>query len=259
MATERFGRAGLLDLILFKAYAELKSESSRYYLSVFWWALEPILALGVYYVIFGLLIARDYPDFVPFLLIGLAGWQWFEHTSLHAMSTIYQGGGLMNKVNIPKVYFPAVYLCVDTVKFLFVLTLVLVFLWVYGMLPNLAYFALPVVLAVEFILIAGTAFLLAALMPFVPDMKYLVQTIFRLAFFGSGVIIPLSRIPEEYRQILEYNPMVHLLDSYREILMFQNWPDWQALFFVALLGGGLLVIALAVISRFEYAYPRYVR
>lgn len=250
-------RMNLVDLVLFKAYAELRAEASRYYLSMLWWVFEPVLALGVYYVVFGLLIARDFPDYVPYLLIGIAGWQWFERSLLHSMTAIYGGGYIMNQVNLPKVFFPAVYLCVDSIKFSFVISLVLVFLWTYGMLPNVAYVALPLVLLVEFVFIAGMSFLLAALMPFIPDMKYLVETVVRLAFFASGVLIPIPLIPQQYRFIIDVNPMAQVLEAYRGILMYGQWPDWQALAWVSALGLALLGGAVYLIHRLEQVYPRY--
>ena len=246
----------LLDLVLFKAQSELRAEASRYYLTILWWVLEPILAMGVYYLVFGLLIIRNVPDYAPFLLIGIVGWQWFERSLLHAMTAIYRGGYLMNQVSIPKVFFPAVTLTVDTIKFLITLGLLLVFLWLYGFRPSLAYLGLPLLLLSQLLLIVACGNLLAAIMPFVPDLKYLVETLLRLAFFGSGILFSAQMVPERFQFVLDVNPMAILVSGYRAILMHGTAPDWTAVASVAVLSAFGIIGSVRLIRRFEQDYPR---
>jgi lipopolysaccharide transport system permease protein len=246
----------LANLVAFKAYAELRAEASRYFLSMLWWIFDPILSMLVYYVVFGVFLMRGGPEFVPFLLIGIVVWQWFERSASHGMASIYNNGYLMNLVRVPKVYFPAVTTAVDTIKFALVLVLLLIYLWSTGYGPSLAYLALPVVLAAEFLLLCGVAVLLASLLPLFPDMKYLVEVLLRLGFFASGILIPVSMVPEAYRDLYQLNPMVNLIGAYRDILMDGAWPDWRHLATVAMLGIGLLLVANALLRRFEYDYPR---
>lgn len=246
----------LVTLIAFKAYAELRAEASRYFLSILWWIFDPILSMFVYYLVFGLLLHRGGPDFVPFLLIGIVVWQWFERSALHGMSSIYYNGHLMNLIQVPKVYFPAVTTLVDTVKFGIVFLLLFLYLWASGFAPTLAYLALPLVMAVELLLLSGLALLLAGLMPLLPDLKYLAEVTLRLGFFASGILIPASLVPEQYRDLYQLNPMVNLIEAYRGILMHGDWPDWPRLVAVAIVGAALLLLAGLLIRRFEYDYPR---
>lgn len=249
-------KASLPRLVAFKAYAELRAEASRYFLSILWWVFDPILSMAVYYIIFGLLLSRGGPDYIPFLLIGIVTWQWFERSALHGMTSIYSNGYLMNLIQIPKLYFPAVTTAVDTVKFGIVFSLLLIYLWSYGFGPNLAYLALPVVMAIELLLLSGLALLLAGLMPIFPDLKYLIEVSLRLAFFGSGILFSADRIPEAYRDLFYLNPMVNLIDAYRAILMYGTWPDWESLASVFIIGALLLIVARALIQRLEFDYPR---
>jgi lipopolysaccharide transport system permease protein len=41
-----------LELILYRAYADLKAEAARGYLGVLWWIIEPLLYLGMFSVYF---------------------------------------------------------------------------------------------------------------------------------------------------------------------------------------------------------------
>ena len=37
-----------LELILYKAYADLRVEAARGYLGMLWWVLEPVLYMGAF-------------------------------------------------------------------------------------------------------------------------------------------------------------------------------------------------------------------
>ena len=67
-------RRHLLDLIFFSTYAELRAERSRSYLGLIWWVLEPAMMMAVFWLVFGVILKSDVPDYVPFLLIGFTVW-----------------------------------------------------------------------------------------------------------------------------------------------------------------------------------------
>lgn len=244
------------SLVAFKAYAELRAEASRYFLSIIWWVFDPILSMLVYYLVFGLLVQRGGPNFIPFLLVGIVVWQWLERSALHGMASINGNGALMNLIRIPKLFFPAVTTAVDTVKFGIVFSLLLLFLWAWGYPPSTAYLALPLLMLLELALLAGLALLLAAAMPLLPDLKYLAEVALRLGFFGSGILFSPDMVPAAYRDLYQLNPVVNLIEAYRDVLIHGAWPQWTSLTGAVLAALVLLAAGLALLRRFEYDYPR---
>jgi len=246
------------ELIWYKTWAGLRAEASQNYLSFLWWIFEPLLSMAVYYLVFGILIKRGTADFVPFLLIGLILWQWFANTIAHNMNSILGSRQLMTQVDLPKAVFPSVVACMDVIKFSCVFMLLLIFLWCYGFLPNSHYLALPVVLLIQFTLNLTFAYFVAALIPFFPDLRFLVQAVLQLVFFVSGVLFDGASIPEQYQPYFYLNPMANLLDSYRDILMFDRWPDWRSLgivFFFSFIG---LILSYALIAHYDRHYLRII-
>lgn len=246
------------ELILFKAYTGLRAEASRTYLSALWWVFEPILAMSVYYVVFGLLFQRGTEDYVPFLLIGLVSWQWFANSIKHGMTAIQGNGRLMTQVDLPKEVFPSIDLAMDAVKFAFVFVLLLGFLWIYGFDVGPAYLALPVVLAIEMVLVVTFTYLVSAIIPFLPDLKYLIDALLHLIFFLSGIFFSGTEVPDQYQAYFYLNPMANMIEAYREILMFGNWPDWMALLKVGVFAIMTLYVAQSLIRKFDHIYPRII-
>ncbi|WP_201097460.1 ABC transporter permease [Thiocystis minor] len=249
----------MIDLILYKTYADLRAEAAKTYINYLWWVIDPILSMLVFYLVFGLIFQRGGEGFVPFLLVGLVIWNWYKQTLSHAGNSILAGKGLMNQVHVPKLVFPTVTLLTDLTKFGFVFVLLLIFLWLSGDGIGRAYLALPLVLAVQLLFSVALAFLLAAVVPYLPDLKFLVENLLQLQFFASGVFFSTDDISERYQFWFYLNPMASLIHDYRNILLHNEWPAWGRLSFIALLSLALLTLVVKLIQRHDRDYPRVVR
>lgn len=244
------------DLIGYKAYADLKAEAARTYINYLWWVLDPLMSLGVYYAVIGLFFQRGGPGFIFVLLTGLIFWRWYAESISHGASTIMNGKGLMTQVDMPKWVFPVVCLVTDGTKFLFTLSILLLILLALGPGAHITWLALPLVMAVQFFLLAGVSITTAALVPFVPDLRHVIGTLLMLQMFLSGVFYDTGHMLEKHLFWFFLNPMARLINEYREILLNGHWPHWGGLAYVAVLGLGFLAIGLWLVHRFDKTYPR---
>ena len=247
------------DLILYKTLADLRAEAARTYIGFLWWVLDPLIFMAIFYVVFGLLLKRSTPDFVPFLLIGLVSWRWFQNTITHSATSILGGQGLMQQVYVPKVVFPLVVILTDLVKFGVVLVILLVYLWIAGFNAGWTYIALPVLLITQFLLILGLTLLVSAIVPFLPDFKYLTDHTLQILFYFSGIFFAGSTIPENYQIYFYLNPMANIIEAYRDILMYQQYPNWLALALIAALGLGISTSAYRWIQQNDHLYPKLMK
>lgn len=248
-----------LHLILYKAEADLRAEAAKTYIGVLWWVLDPVLMMAVFYLVFAVLLQRGTEHFVQFLLIGLVAWRWFLGTVTSGANSIGGGAkGLMRQVYLPKIIFPLVVVVTDLFKFAVVVLLLLVFLWISGFAPNTAYLALPLLLLLQLVLIIGLTCLLAALVPFLPDMLIVVRHLLMMLFFLSGIFYSVDRIPPEYRDYFFLNPMAVLIDSYRGILMHAQWPPFGRLLGVLVLAVLINALAWWVLRTCDRLYPKLV-
>jgi lipopolysaccharide transport system permease protein len=249
-------RLHYLELILFSTYAELRAERARSYLGLIWWVLEPAMMMGTFFLVFSVVLKNNQPDYVPFLLVGLALWQWFKSSVSHGGYAIWTQLNLVRQVKLPAQVFPTVQILADTVKFIFILVLLLAILWSSGYPPNVTYLALVPVLLVELVFAAGAAYVVAAVVPLVPDLRFVIEQFLTVVMFLSGVVFPLTSVPAELRGWFELNPIAVLIDAGRGILMYARWPDWAALGRVALISLALYALGSFLIARLT---PRYVK
>jgi lipopolysaccharide transport system permease protein len=122
---------------------------------------------------------------------------------------------------------------VTSMKFLVVLPILLLFLVLSGFTPSIHWTALLPIVACQFLLVAAVASLLAAIVPFIPDLRFIIENGMLLLMFLSGVFFDMNRIDESMRAILYLNPVAVLLTAYRDVLLHNQWPPIFDIFYIA--------------------------
>ena len=246
----------VLELIRFSTYAELRAERSRSYLGLAWWVLEPAMMMAVFWLVFDVIMKSGGPDYVPFLLVGLTVWQWMKSCISHGGYAIWTNLGLIRQARLPVLVFPLVQMFADTIKFFYIFGLLLVILWASGYPPNLTYIALPALFVIVLVFAAGIGFLVASVVPLVPDLRFVIEQVLTVLMFVSGVVFSLEAVTEPLRGWLALNPVATLIDAARGILMYARWPDWLALAKVGVISLLVCAIGIAVVQWLAPRYPK---
>jgi lipopolysaccharide transport system permease protein len=245
-----------VELIAYKAYAELRQEAGRTYLGFLWWIVEPVISLMIYALVFGTLLKRGGEGFVAFLFVGLAMWRWFNSTVMAGANSLPGNRGLMQQVYVPKLVFPTVSILTSSAKFGFLLLALLAYLWVTGHTIGASYLALPVLLATELLLITFLTYCVAAVVPFVPDLRLALDHAFRLLFFLSGIFFSIASVPAPYQSYLRLNPIASLIEAFRSVLIDGAWPSWGPVLVIAVFSALGIALGSALIGRYDRVYPK---
>lgn len=246
-------------LVTTKVQLNLKSEASRSYLSYLWWIFEPALFVAVLYLVFGTFLARGTPNFVVFLMCGQIPFLWFARTTSNSCGVFEQAAGLMSQIQINKLFFPFVVVVQDAIKSCFVFLLLLIFVAIYLDNVSVHWLAILVVMLVQLFFVTAVALLCSMIIPFIPDMRFLVTTGIQLVMFGSGIFYSYADvIMPRHQSYFLANPVANLINQYRSILIQNTWPDWTAL--AIILAASVLSIAglSAVLRKLDGVYPRVV-
>ncbi len=244
------------DIILYRTYAELKSEAQRTYIGVLWWIIEPVLFMLIFYFLFAVLLQRGTENFVPFLLIGLAPWHWFQATVMQCSGAITANRGLIQQVYVPNYVFPTVVVLANSAKFVVVLVILLVFLYLYGIPLSWHWLESIFVLFSTLSFIIGFAYLVASITPLLPDMRLLLDNGLRGLFFLSGIFFDVSSMSEPFASWLRLNPIATVIDELRNVLMREQSPTWDRLLVIVTVAVVFMAVGLAIIRRNESRYAK---
>ena len=153
----------------------LKSNASRYYFGYLWWILEPLLYVGVFYVVFNVILDSRRADFLVFLMCGKLPFVWFSKSVNQASNSIVGNAGLIGKIDIPKTLFPMAIIQEGLYKQAAVFLMLFGVLIVYDYVPSLAWLWLIPILAANYIMIVACAFIGSVLVCFMRDFTVLIS------------------------------------------------------------------------------------
>lgn len=247
-----------IELVWYKACADLRAEAARAYLGALWWILEPLLYMLAFYLVFGVLLQRGGGSFVSFLLCGLVIWRWFATSVTRGTTAITANSGLMSQVYLPKYLFPMIVLVTNTIKFLIVFFLLLSYLVLVDGRGDLSWLALPILIFVQFLLNAACASIVAAVVPFVPDLRIAIANALTLLLFLSGIFYDIGTFPDEVQSYFRLNPIATLIENYRLVLLYGELPRWLDLGAMTLISGLGIWFAASLLVRYDRYYPRIV-
>lgn len=248
----------LLELIWTKAVFNLRSEVHRNYLSYGWWVLEPLLHMVIYYIVFGILLNRGGENYPVFLLTGLIPWMWFMKAVSGSSNSIIAGQNLMLQVGLPTIVFPLVMLLQTTIKQLPVFLLLTGFVWLQGYPPGIHWWGLIPIVIVQTILTIAFACTVAAVIPFIRDLSYLVPTGLTFLMFLSGIFYDYRMISADWQELFLLNPIAFLLKCYREIFIDGTLPDLVTLSWWGFGSTAACLLLMLMYKRLRYIYPRIV-
>jgi lipopolysaccharide transport system permease protein len=248
-----------LDIVLFKSYADLQAERQRTYLGFLWWIFEPLMYMAVMWLVFSHVLARGTEDYPVFLLTGLVFWQWFKSCVSHGSVAVLQASPLIQLVPLPPVLFPLINVLTDSFKFLFILTLLLAALLVTGHAQSPTVLALPLILVAELAVICAFTIWISALIPFVPDLRFVTENVLIAMMFLSGIFYDVSVLPVSVQEYFFLNPVAFLIREARNSMMYQQWPDLAGLAVVT--AGAIFVCALGAVAldKLRRFYPKLPR
>jgi lipopolysaccharide transport system permease protein len=245
-----------VSLTIQQSISELIAESRRGYLGILWWIIEPIMYMSVFYLVFVVIFQRRGDDQVLFLLTGLVVWKMFAASIPQCAMSIQSNAGLVRQMYIPKLLFPIMAVIKNAIKFFIILSLLIAFIALMGKEVNAAWVALPLLIAIQLLLIVAAGMVLAAVVPFFPDFKMLIDNGMMLLFFLSGIIFDISNAPEKVKFYLSFNPVLIVVEGYRDILLSGVWPNVYHMSLISVFSLAVLVMGIYMMRKYDRVYAK---
>ncbi len=230
---------------------DLKVRYSHSVLGFVWSMFNPLLLMLVFWVVFSFFAGQGIPRFPVFLLAGLLPWNFFSGSVLFSTHSITGNGPLIVRVYFPREILPISTVLSNGIHFLLALIPFFVILLVYRSPLSLSVLWLPVVLAVQTMLILGLGLFLASVNVYLRDVQQIIDVLIQAWFFMTPIFYSLEAISNVSlrRLVLVLNPMASLVTNYRAILYSGVQPDFSLLGITALEAAAAFLIGLTVFRR----------
>lgn len=233
---------------------EVLTRFGSYRMGALWLILDPLIQVGVFVLLFAGILNRVMPnvEYAVYLATGLVPWLMFGDIINRGMASISSNGGLFSfrEVKPLDAFFARVFL--EVLIYFCVFFIVLVLLSAIGFSASIHR---PLEYLASFLLIAylgsSISLILLCVSAYFPEVKKAASVVMRFLYLISGVIMPLSAIPSDYRSYLLWNPLLHAMELARESF-FPAFhaidASWMYLFTCAMI--------LSLVASFAYSFCR---
>ncbi|KAB2342106.1 ABC transporter permease [Actinomadura rudentiformis] len=243
------------------ASAKTSSMYTSSRLGQLWQVLTPLLNVGVYYLIFGVMLNTKHgvTHFIPFLVTGVFIFTFTQRSVTAGAKSISGNLSLIRALHFPRASLPFAHVIVELQQLLISMVVLFALLFAFGETPSFHMLLIVPMLLLQMCFNMGLSLVLARVGAFTPDIQQLLPFILRTWLYASGVIFAIPAIAQDRLknhpwliELLKANPgsvyvelaRTSLIDSYRtKDLPELGWSDnhlwWYAIAWavIALVGG----------------------
>jgi len=210
---------------------DLKVRYKESLLGFGWSMASPLLAMLVFYLLFGILLQTpsNPPQYHGFILVGVLAWGWFSQAINTGTGCIVNNGSLIKKVYFPREVLPVAVVLSECINFMLALPVLMAILWIGGRPPSLHVGFLPLIILAQALYVLGLVLILSTLNVFYRDVKVVMGVVLLGWFFLTPVFYDYQRFRDLMVEIgpfslsaesLAYslNPVASLITSFRSVL-----------------------------------------
>jgi lipopolysaccharide transport system permease protein len=245
------------DLLVTLATRDLKLRYKQTALGVIWVVLQPLMAAGIFTILFGLIAGLTpadgrVPTFV-FMFASMTAWTLFSGTLLKVSSSLVGNSHLISKVYFPRLVLPLSSVGSTLVDFGVSLGMLAALLLVTGVAPGWSILMLPVWILLLIAASMGIGLITSALAVSYRDVNYVLPVFVQLLLYASPIAIDLStatekiaRLPDKWHWLSWFfyaNPLTGLLEAFRWSVLGTPWhsQNWALLAWSSVSSIGLMV------------------
>jgi teichoic acid transport system permease protein len=239
----------------------LQAMTARSSLGVAWHVVVPALQIGVYGVIFGVLLSSIRPPhFVPYLMIGIVLFQYVTGSFSEGARSITSNGALVRSLEFPRILLPVSVVISNLMRVLPLLALMMIGVWAFGEAPKLTWLWLIPDFIMMTLFAAGATMVAARLTVHTEDVNQLLPFVVRILFYASGVFWNIDKmIHIHWLNVMFHNNPLHLYMAIARAGMIDGYTatgnDWLV---AAAWSVAMLVFGVIFFWRAEEEYGRNV-
>ncbi len=213
-------------VILALTRQDLRSRYLGSYLGILWAFAHPSIYVFILWFVFRFAFKSQPVANVPYiiwLMSGIVPWFFFHDSISSASNVILENAFLVRKISLNLAMLPIVKILSALVIHLFFLLVLLSMLLIYGFSPSLYWLQSFYYLAAMVFFVLGLSWFTSAVVVFLRDVRQLVAITLQFLFWGTPIFWSVGLLPLRWQQFIKLNPLVYIVQGYRESLVLETW------------------------------------
>jgi lipopolysaccharide transport system permease protein len=217
------------ELFWFLAWRDVLVRYKQTVIGVAWAALQPLLTMVVFTIVFGRLAKFPSHD-APYAVMTFAAllpWQFFANAMSQSSNSLVGSAHIISKVYFPRLIVPVSATVSGVVDLSISLVILLGLILWHGVPLTIHLLLLPLFFIVGFMAAFAVGLWLSALNVKYRDVKYVTPFLVRMGLFVSPVGFMSSVVPQKWQFWYSLNPMVGVIDGFRWCILGPRFePYW---------------------------------
>ena len=243
----------------------IKSRHKGSVLGALWIIINPLLMLGLYVFAFGVVFGGRFSesahettlDYALGVFLGLNTLNIINGVIGSAPTVIVSQPNFVKKVVFPLEILPTAMVGAFTYDLIVSFILCTFGIVLLGPGITASFLWLPVIILPVFLTALGLAWLLSALGVFIRDISQIGSFLGLVLLYSSGVFYSAQKAEEKAPviwQFLQWNPILHIVDNLRQVLLWRGEPNWIFIVYSYVFGGGTLWVGAWIFKRLRPAF-----
>lgn len=231
------------------AKRDFEQQFQGSYMGFIWAFLQPLLFIGILYLIFELGFRAGRSTEMPFsiyLIAGMVSWLYFSNNFSAGTGVFRSYAFLIKKVDFRLSVLPLVKLLSSLPAHLVLVSVAICLAWYEGYPPTLFTLQLLYYFLALCTLLLGLSLLTASTNIFAKDVGNIVAVLLQFGFWLTPLFWSIDMLPERFQSLIKFNPMYYIVSGYRESIALKQ-PFWErpleALYFWSF---SLITLALGI-------------
>ena len=216
-----------------------------------WSIITPLVIILIFTFVFSTILKVRFgggrsADFVVYFLCGIIPWYIFSDALNRSASLIRENAHFVQRVIFPVEILPVAVSLAGMIQLGIGLTLLLGIVGAFFTPLTWTVLLVPVLVCLQLLFTLGLAWTIACLGVFVRDTTHVIGLGTQMWMFLTPIIYPVELVPESMKILLVINPMAHLVQGYRLVIIEGAVPDLYS--FV------ILTCVLVMTATFGYLF-----
>lgn len=243
----------LRDRLIVLTGADLRSRYGRGGWRLVKWLVDPFALVGVYLLLVSFIFYRRPEAAGLSIACAIIPFQLVTMTVANSLDAVRSRRAILANMYFPRTLLPLATVLTEALGFAASLILLVLLMAVYGVAPTLSLLWLPVVLAVTLVLGVAVAFPVTLIGVWAPDLRGLMLSLVRAAFFLAPGLVTLAKISGRTNDLVRLNPLTGLFEGMRHAVLYGSTPPaWTLLYPLA--AAALLLAVFVPVYRREQAH-----
>ena len=210
---------------------DFKKRYAGSYLGMVWAMIQPVITVVMYWLVFDVIMngagramrGNAEMPFVLFLTAGLVPWFYFTEAWTNGTNALLEYNYLVKKVVFKISILPIIKVIGATFIHVFFVGVLVLIAALYGYFPTVYTLQIFYYSFCTFVLVLALSYSTCALVVFMRDVSQILTIVLQIGMWATPIMWDFGAIGETWAKILKLNPMVYIVNGYRNAVYGHTW------------------------------------